>query len=420
MSSSLQLSKPAFVDEAVLMKPVSNKRSLSSILSIDNHSDETNQESIGNLSAKRRKLNVDSKWELKDLPELPFLYLKEKTSVVVLNANPQDIASRIVDCAKSLSAYGHYNGEKAKASLNANNVEFSVQLFKVTERTNKCVIVEMQRTNGSSIQFHKVAQTLLKVAKETQAQSPPAPSPSFTNKGDINKLQRLRKNNREKKERNQEEVFTCTLEMVDALLKKDRVDANLLGMESLQLLTSHKSASDSMVKFVSDIVVTGERFGDIKGTISSLITKYTIDGDTPTNDVEEGYYRKMRVCALTVLSNSLKSFFDLDKTSDAKTDTCKIDSILSSDDWLGDHGLLTLLIGELKNAKVEPNDAYLAGRSLEIVFLRSLRMRSEAIKLNAQTIITESLELGQASYPLLEPISKNLLKILMDEGKNDK
>lgn len=112
MSSSLQLSKPTFSDEAVLMKPVSNKRSLSSILSIDNHFDETDQENIGNFTTKRRKLNVDSKWELKDLPELPFLYLKEKTSVVVLNANPQDIATRIVDCAKSLSAYGHYNGEK--------------------------------------------------------------------------------------------------------------------------------------------------------------------------------------------------------------------------------------------------------------------------------------------------------------------
>ena len=299
-------------------------------------------------------------------------------------------------------------------------MEFTVQLFKVTERTNKCVIVEMQRTNGSSVQFHKIAQTLLKVAKETQAQSPLDPSSPFTNKVDIKKLHHSQKQSKEKKEHNQEEVFICTLEMVDALLKKDRVDANLLGMESLQLLTSHKSASDSMVKFVSNIVITGERFGDIKGTISSLITKYTIDGDTPTNDVEEGYYRKMRVCALTVLSNSLKSFFDLNETSDAKTDTCKIDSILSSDDWLGDHGLLTLLVEELKNAKVEPNDAYLAGKSLEIVFLRSMRMRSEAIKLNAQTIITESLELGQASYPPLESISRNLLKVLLDEGKSDK
>ena len=112
MSSSLQLNKPVLVDEAELMKPVSNKRSLASILSIDNHNDETSQESFQTSSNKRRRLNVDSKWELKDLPELPFLYLKEKTSVVVLNANPQDIATRIVDCAKSLSAYGQYNGEK--------------------------------------------------------------------------------------------------------------------------------------------------------------------------------------------------------------------------------------------------------------------------------------------------------------------
>ena len=302
-------------------------------------------------------------------------------------------------------------------------MEFTVQLFKVTERTNKCVIVEMQRTNGSSIQFHKVAQTLLKVAKETQAQSISDSSSTSSNKVYSNRLQQQRRDsisNDEKKERDQEEIFTCTLEMVDALLKKDRVDANLLGMESLQLLTTHKSASDAMVKFVSNVVITGERFSDIKSTISSLITKYTIDGESSTNEVEEGYYRKMRVCALTVLSSALKTFFDVGDSSGIKTNTCKIDSILLSDDWLGDHGLLNLLIGELKNAKIEPNDAFLAAKSLEIVLLRSLQMRGEAIKLHAQTIITESLELGQASYPQLEHISRNLLKILFDEGKSEK
>ena len=104
-----------FNDDALLMKPIRPKRSLASILSVDNNTNLSSSSS----SSKRHKPNintnkvvVDSKWILKEVPELPFLYLKEKTSVVILNDNPQDVASRIVECAKSHSAFGEYNGDK--------------------------------------------------------------------------------------------------------------------------------------------------------------------------------------------------------------------------------------------------------------------------------------------------------------------
>jgi hypothetical protein len=107
-------------DNALLRKPIQKKRSLASSLSIDNcHIPSSSSSSSSSLSSsppllKRRKLNktCNSNWKLQDLPELPFLYLKEKTSVVVLNENPQLIASRIVDCATSLNVYGQYDGEK--------------------------------------------------------------------------------------------------------------------------------------------------------------------------------------------------------------------------------------------------------------------------------------------------------------------
>ena len=102
------------LDEALLVKPIEKKRSLASLLSLDNNNVDDIQHTTGSstLPSKRRKLNIDTSWDLKEVPELPFLYLKERTSVIVLNENPQHIASRIVDCAKTLSAYGQYNGEK--------------------------------------------------------------------------------------------------------------------------------------------------------------------------------------------------------------------------------------------------------------------------------------------------------------------
>jgi len=91
-------------DDALQTKLVGCKRplNLASSLSLDN-----NCTDIDPLPTKRRKVSVDSSWDLKEVPELPYLYLKEKTSVVVMNENPQDIATRIVHCAKGLSIYGY-------------------------------------------------------------------------------------------------------------------------------------------------------------------------------------------------------------------------------------------------------------------------------------------------------------------------
>ncbi len=115
-------------DDAFIIKPVpTKKRSLSSLLSLDNNIDESVVNVNGNVvPMKRRKVSgssssiIDSKWELniEQIPELPFLYLKERTSVVVVDENPQRaqlIASNIVQCAKKIHAYGQYSTEKVSS-----------------------------------------------------------------------------------------------------------------------------------------------------------------------------------------------------------------------------------------------------------------------------------------------------------------
>lgn len=90
------------------------------MLSIDNlHSSSLNKRrkvsknnNSSSSSSKQSQRPIDAKWTLKEVPELPFLYLKEKTSVVVINEDPQDVASRVVECAKEVGAFGEYNGDK--------------------------------------------------------------------------------------------------------------------------------------------------------------------------------------------------------------------------------------------------------------------------------------------------------------------
>ncbi len=75
---------------------------LASTISIDN------AEGIATIPLKRRKLVANSTWMVDDPPELPYLYLKEKTSVVVFNDSPQLIANRIVSAAKGMNIVGKY------------------------------------------------------------------------------------------------------------------------------------------------------------------------------------------------------------------------------------------------------------------------------------------------------------------------
>lgn len=280
------------------------------------------------------------------------------------------------------------------------NLEFSIQLFKVTANLKKGVIVEVQRVKGSSIQFHKVARIFLQIAMMKTKHD--------TKRYDYQHTYLLKS---DKKRSEQDENFTCifTLELVDELLKKDRVDANLLGMESLQYLTSGKYATKAMVDVASRAIITGERFPNIKDTISSLITKYTIDDESQHNDIEEKYYDKMRVCALSVLSSSLNSFFT---DNDDERKSTYFDSILLSDDWIGDNGLMKMLLAEIQNAKNSPHQAYLAAKCLEVVLRHSTQSRHHAIELGVRAFITESLLFGQTAYALLELVSERILDTL--------
>lgn len=107
-------------DEALLMKPIGTdkKRSLASLLSIDNHHHDDNVHLSSPPYKKQKKTRsnkiIDSQWTLSvdDVPDLPFLYLKEKTSVVIMNQHPNDVAVRIVECAKLMNAYGQYDCQK--------------------------------------------------------------------------------------------------------------------------------------------------------------------------------------------------------------------------------------------------------------------------------------------------------------------
>jgi hypothetical protein len=293
---------------------------------------------------------------------------------------------------------------QARATLSVDGTEFYIQLIKVRveekkEKANECIIVEMQRLSGSTIIFHRVARNILSASKirnvEGLSRVPVSTERSATSH---------REGSTSISAIKESDLFNRTMEIVENLLKKDRVDANLLGMESLQLLTNPNSSSDTMVAYASKITLTGCEFGDVKRTLVLLIADHTtFEGEAvEENSAEAKYFHKIRTCAFKVLSNAL----DAMRASDLFEDEC-----LADEEWAGEDGFLSVLLKEMNEAKSRPHDAYLAGKSIETILKNSLRMRSSVSQLEATRIILEAKTVGKG-YPLLNSVSASLLEIL--------
>jgi len=311
-----------------------------------------------------------------------------------LNDSPQHIANRIVESAKAMNCIGEYNSSTAKATLSVDGTEFCVQLFQVhTEKNNDCVIVELQRINGSSIVFHTVARSLLSASKNAKVLSTKETERHPTSSTRSRSSNRREGSNDRMKE---SDLFTCTLEIVDSLLKKDRVDANLLGVESLQLLTNTRSSSDAMVSYASNVVLNGGDFIDVRDTLISLL----VNDEPAENEVEDKYHQKMRFCALNVLSNALDALSGKDEDN------------FGDKEWAGDDGLIATLFKEMKSAGSRPHEAYLAAKSLLTVFENSVRMRAVALELGISSAALQHNTIDGDDYPLLKNVSNDLLQVL--------
>jgi len=279
----------------------------------------------------------------------------------------------------------------------------TVQLFKVNSDKNdklfSCIIVELCRSNGSPIVFHRSARqilsacTLNKGGHKNIKNNSPVPQSTIKMKLGHGSKFRI----------NESDLFHRTVETVDTLLKKDRIDANLLGMESLQLITNTNCSSDATVAFASNVVMNGCHFMDIKPKVIELILNQ-FKNDVEDDVTEPTYYRKMRVSGLSVLWNALNF-------------TSKNNSIneeyFQGDEWTGEEGLILALLKEVGNAMDSPQEAFLAGKCLLIILKTSAYIRSTASQMEASSIVSQGSS-SWDSYLLLKTVALELLTLLED------
>jgi len=356
-------------------RPLSLKESLS----IDKPSYSANKDEIS--VHKKYKSGVTSTWNVIELPTIPHFYIKVKSSVAVMNTKPQCVANRIVQCAKLMSADCDYDDQKAEATLSINQMELCVQLFKVSDDTRDIIVVEIRRKNGSAISFHKVARVMLNAAKGKAISMSTLVAPKSQAKNLIA---------REKNKKDNDVIVAGTIERVESLLRNDRIDANLLGMESLLHLTTCGSSSENMALFTANVILNGWKNNVIKDSVFFQITKSNNNEDESKNMVEDGFNQRMRICSLSVLANSLE-VISKNRHGDGDVGTTNLELKLSNDEWVEDGGILWSLVEILKISKSSLQEAYFAAKCLKT----ALEVSADLIPWATEREVVKVVELSQ-------------------------
>ena len=262
------------------------------------------------------------------------------------------------------------------------------------------------------------------------------------------------------------------LNIAASLIKKDRVDARRLGMESLVLLTDPLRAGIETAKIASRVVLLGSAREDLNGgldgeddvdalfdesaglgireTILEMIMEDDRGGKYSAEDeeIEREFHDSLFNLCLTVLSNALHTMeasegsTQLDVVGDDDNDAKPSPGDLSPrkpsptrrraatepgvnpskkfiDETNSTFGVdvLSSLIRILGQAKANPHDAYHSARCLGVLFKgcgNSHRCRARR-DLDAKRIVSAALEVGSRTHAKLADASRVAMVALVTD-----
>ncbi len=254
------------------------------------------------------------------------------------------------------------------------------------------------------------------------------------------------------------------LEIAASLLKKDRMDARQLGMETLCLLTDPAKTGIETALLASKVVLFGsvdagsESLEDeympaedlgVREAILSLVQfgklgeyiDFEEEEDSTANihEEEKEFNALLHNLALAVLANALEvlerhgeEMAGIGSNATANTavaaaaenngePSTNANAFLEETKELSKRELLSTLLNVLGAAETKPHDACLSAQCLRSLFQASRRAKRKARDLNAKQIVNTALDVARRTHVKLETETRNIIRELektddMDEN----
>eukprot|EP00551_Chaetoceros_affinis_P003874 CAMPEP_0203636406 /NCGR_PEP_ID=MMETSP0088-20131115/2952_1 /ASSEMBLY_ACC=CAM_ASM_001087 /TAXON_ID=426623 /ORGANISM="Chaetoceros affinis, Strain CCMP159" /LENGTH=487 /DNA_ID=CAMNT_0050490525 /DNA_START=357 /DNA_END=1820 /DNA_ORIENTATION=- len=444
---------------------------------------------LSNNRQNSARLAAVSNWLVNDtaLRDVPNFYPLDNSSKYV-NDRPSEIANRISDCCRVMSVQATYDNDLATANLiTSEHVEIHITLWKATSDNSPMTIVEAQRRKGDAVLYHKYSQNILSAAigsfsYEDFMQSSRDEESKVARQSSI--IQEIKN---EKKQRAEEALKSIddqnnsnhnvnvnsflggdgddslvALEIAASLLKKDRMDARQLGMETLCLLTDPSKTGIETALLASKVVL----FGSIDAGTESLEDEYMpaedlgvreailslvqfgklgeyIDfeeeeenggsGAANAHEEEKEFNALLHNLALAVLANALDvlerhgeemagigsntasnvAVAAAAAQNDGEPGTgTNANAFLEETKEISKRELLSTLLNVLGEAETKPHDACLSAQCLRSLFQASRKAKRKARDLNAKQIVNTALDVARRTHVKLETETKNIMKEL--------
>lgn len=283
---------------------------------------------------------------------VPDHYILERTSRFIPQTSASDISARISDCLRARSTEASFNDDKAKAKCRTMDyVKFIVRLYSGRGDYSHGVIVEVQRRSGSIPSFVNECTAILDAAERCSSKKKRAPKPPCP----VSELACIKGLPNEPytpmSSRTEPDITKVPFDLV----MDDRLDANILGMDTLCTLTDTRSSKKDLAVRVSKELFSPDNLNIIE-KILVIIKENSVPVDDEDLDAESPLYSQLKSLALTLMANILN--------------LTKMDSnliyIIKSQSVFDDEFVL-LLIDCLRNVQVHSFEASIAARGLSIL-----------------------------------------------------
>jgi hypothetical protein len=385
-------------------------------------------------------------WTPTELRTVPAFYPLEKSSRLVEDDTATEVAARLSECLRHLSIQAVYDNDTA-CLWTGENVEMHLSLWKTPPTSpQQGIVVELQRRSGDSIAFHRYSRTILDAAMGLLDVD------TIEVDNDVvysKKVQRLLmaelKNSADKEEH---ETAIQAIEIAHGLLMKDRMDARVLGLESLCLLTDPRKTGYITSMLTSHVVLLGSTqgveipgvhpdgyvdegpFQEIRSGILNLVQFKRIGEDEDLTDedadVDKEHMTLLHNLALAVLANALDCIENPDRyyNDDTPEDTKPrprmrtassnevANEFMQQTEELSKKEILSTLISELGKAADKPHNAVLSAKCIGSLCRASDEAKKRAKELGAKQVVSTALEVGVRTHLKLETECEKVVTVL--------
>lgn len=400
---------------------------------------------IGNTEDFRSgpSFTARTNWNVEDgaLRPLPPLHppLDPASSAFVCDASPSVIAARVSDCLRERSIMTEFDDDAATANaMTANRVRFTIRLYRggaPSSPFSHGVIIDIQRLRGDPMTFHQSSRAILSAAQGdsyvANIYNQMVPNHGMGLALDIPFPGVMPNHHSPSKSIDDQTSMSMALEIVWKLIKKDRMDAHILGWESLALLTDENGSGRATALIAARVVLgmapsgnaedegEDERYAEIHASVISLIRDHNSVGN---NDNDMNANNEAKNDADYYTAEDQDAWIDIEHVTVQRS--LAIRSIANSleavananDPRFMEHALHNLVINEdivpslLReveqsvhlNNPFNASDATHSARALSVLFELSEDARNIAHARNALSVLSKARIVGRSRHAALE------------------